>query len=313
MSAAHLFVAEDGRLCAIWRCAAGAAVYEFARWAAVLIAYFVPAGHEWLFQGLYVTTLAILLLVSFLFLLRVLDRVRSSPAVALGLGSGKPWLRDGALGVLFGGAMVGTGAALIAVLCDLRFHVSISAPVWKPLVVVVWTLLASSLAEELTFRGYPFQRLVESVGAPGAVVLASALFGLAHGWNPHVGPFAVANTAAVGVLLSLAYLRTRGLWLPWGIHFGWNFTLGVALGLPVSGLTDFAVLGRSQLIGPLWLTGGAYGLEGSATATVVIVVGIIVLLLVPARPAPTVEIAPPMKPLSIAAAPDHEAPPQRIQ
>jgi hypothetical protein len=82
----------------------------------------------------------------------------------------------------------------------------------------------------------------------------------------------LVSTVLVGVLLALAYLRTRALWLPWGIHWGWNATLGLVFGLPVSGL-DFSVLVDATVQGPEWLTGGAYGLEASALGTAVILLG----------------------------------------
>ena len=66
-----------------------------------------------------------------------------------------------------------------------------------------------------------------------------------------------------GVLLAAAYLRSRALWLPWGIHLAWNAVLGVGFGLPVSGLTQFAVVVQGTAQGPEWLTGGGYGLEAS--------------------------------------------------
>ena len=86
------------------------------------------------------------------------------------------------------------------------------------------------------------------------------------------------------VLLSISYLRTRALWLPWGIHFGWNFALGVLFGLPVSGLRLFNVVVRTAVSGPTWVTGGSYGVEASATAVVIILVGIVMVWKLPLAP-----------------------------
>jgi hypothetical protein len=66
--------------------------------------------------------------------------------------------------------------------------------------------------------------------------------------------------------------------MPWGIHFGWNTVLGLVFGLPVSGLTDFSVIVKSRALGPKWLTGGAYGIEGGALGTIVIVLGLLPML-----------------------------------
>jgi membrane protease YdiL (CAAX protease family) len=72
------------------------------------------------------------------------------------------------------------------------------------------------------------------------------------------------------VLLAFGYLRSRSLWLPLGIHFGWNFALGFMFGLPVSGMSEFAVVVRGSTSGRPWLTGGAYGVENSALAAVLL-------------------------------------------
>src|SRR5205085_10260033 len=98
--------------------------------------------------------------------------------------------------------------------------------------------------------------------------------------NPHDTKIRVTNTALFGVLIALAYLRTRSLWLPWGLHFGCNAMLGLICGLPVSGVTECAVVGKGEAIGPVWLTGGAYGLEGSATATGVLIAATVFLWLI---------------------------------
>jgi hypothetical protein len=96
------------------------------------------------------------------------------------------------------------------------------------------------------------------------------LFGLAHLQNPAATPLSTANTVLVGVLLALCYLKTRGLWLPFGLHFGWNFWLGYVFSLPVSGIELSQRLFTVRLGEPVWLSGGAYGPEGSLLTTVAI-------------------------------------------
>ena len=130
-------------------------------------------------------------------------------------------------------------------------------------------LLFAAANEELLFRGYAFQRLAASVGALWAVLITSALFGAGHLLNPSATPLSTANTVLAGVLLSLAYLKTRALWLPIGLHWAWNFTMGPILGLPVSGLNISPTLFRSEAAGPTWLAGGVYGPEGGLILTLV--------------------------------------------
>ena len=119
------------------------------------------------------------------------------------------------------------------------------------------------------------------------------MFGVVHLANPGASLWGLINTILIGVLLSIAYLRTRALWLPWGIHFGWNFALGLLFGLPVSGLRIFNVMVRTTVSGPPWVTGGNYGVEASATTVVVILIGVVMVwklplarLAQPATPSP---------------------------
>ena len=138
-------------------------------------------------------------------------------------------------------------------------------------------ILVAAANEELIFRGYPFQRLVESFGAVGAVVLSSAVFGLGHLANPDHTWISGANSILAGILLAIAYLRTRGLWMPLGIHFMWNYVQGVVLGLPVSGYYFRGFL-KPRVSGAAWLTGAGYGPEGGVLATAAVGAGIIYVL-----------------------------------
>jgi hypothetical protein len=177
---------------------------------------------------------------------------------------------------------------------ELSFKFEFSDRIIGPALLVVWVLATAAMLEEVTFRGYPFQRLADglnsidrSIGMPfgsSAIVVLSILFGAVHMRNPHATLLGAANTALIGVFFAIAYLRTRSLWMSFGAHFGWNFSLGVLFGLPVSGMTRFSVVVQGVARGPYLLTGGDYGLEASATGTAVILLGIFFLvMLVPWR------------------------------
>ncbi|MBI3896533.1 MAG: CPBP family intramembrane metalloprotease [Acidobacteria bacterium] len=139
---------------------------------------------------------------------------------------------------------------------------------------VTFLFMVSATTEELLFRGYPFQRLVEGSNGWVAIAIFSFLFGYLHAGNPHVTRLSVANTIIAGILLSLAYLKTRALWLPIGFHFSWNWMLSL-LGQPVSGLM-MAPMPWKVVASPEydWLHGGDYGPEGGLLATIVLSVGI---------------------------------------
>jgi membrane protease YdiL (CAAX protease family) len=227
-------------------------------------------------DAVYRPTAMLLLLAVYTALLLFADRIHTNPLSAMGLGR-QHAIRQSLTGIALGFAMISIGVLGIAMVGRLSFTIRMNPHIALLLLVELFILATGAMTEELMFRGYPFQRLVEAVGPVVTVLMMSALFGLAHVGNPHASFWAVTNTIVVGVLLSIAYLRTRSLWLPWGIHFGWNFALGVAYGLPVSGLNEFAVTVHGHATGPTWLTGGAYGLEGGALGTMAIAAGFIPL------------------------------------
>jgi membrane protease YdiL (CAAX protease family) len=250
---------------------AGVATYAVFRFIAPVLASLLTRDYT-TFDVLYRPVSAALLLIIYVLLLLV-EHGSLSPFRDMGLGTGAA-AKYFVLGVLYATAMVGVAVAAIAVFGTYEATLERTQSPWLPMAEQAWILLTGALAEELAFRGYPFQRLVEAARPLGAVLVMSALFGAIHLTNPAFSWYAFANTLAIGVLFCLVYLRTRSLWLVWGLHFGWNFVLGVGFGLPVSGLDQFSVLVKGTAQGPAWLTGGAYGIEASLTGFLVILAGI---------------------------------------
>lgn len=267
----------DGRLRAVWRFALSVVVVFVANFLAAALAMHFGRPGVRRFDIVYRPLTVAFLLGGFMGLLQFADRVRE-PLAAMGLGRARGWLRETLVGLAVGGAMVAVAVGLIAIVGSLDVVAVVNGRALMLAAAEIVVLIFGALAEELMFRGYPFQRLVEAGGAVTAVLVLSVLFGLVHLGNPHASVWGLVNTVLVGILLSLAYLRTRRLWMPWGIHFAWNFTLGMLFGLPVSGLTEFAVLVHGRADGPTWLTGGSYGIEASATAALVIVLGTVALI-----------------------------------
>ena len=134
-------------------------------------------------------------------------------------------------------------------------------------------LLASAIfpavSEEMLFRGVLFRWIEEFGGSWAALLVTSALFGAAHLANPGATWVAAVGIAfEAGVMLGAAYMLTRSLWLPMGIHAAWNFTQGEIYDVPVSG-SDPHGLVTAQLNGPPLLTGSGFGLEASLIAIAV--------------------------------------------
>lgn len=278
----NILVAADGRARAIWRFVLALLVIFFSNTLAAGIASLVGCGRR--FELAYRPLALVLAVAGFALLLFIADHIEARPLAAMGLVS-KRWMRDAALGLLIGFLMVTVAVAVISVFGNLTVTVTVTGRTLQLAAVELVVLASGAMMEEVMFRGYPFQRLVESVGAPAAIAVLSGLFGAAHWANPNSSVWGMINTAGVGVLFSIAYLRTRSLWLPWGIHFAWNATLGLLFGLPVSGIMSFAVIVRSKATGPIWLTGGSYGIEASALGSAVIAAGLIaVLIFITPRP-----------------------------
>lgn len=142
--------------------------------------------------------------------------------------------------------------------------------------------LSVAVAEELVFRGFPFQRLLEGVGVLPAQILMAAYFVLTHSSGlagaGDVRAMATVNIFLAGILFGTAYLKTRSLALPIALHFTLNFVQGPLLGFGVSGTHEqsaFVVqLGHSSA----WWTGGTFGLEASVPGTVAIGLALLVML-----------------------------------
>jgi uncharacterized protein len=141
-------------------------------------------------------------------------------------------------------------------------------------------LAAGSIGEEVLFHGYAFQRLLGLLGSFATVFFVGAVFAVMHGANPHATWFGLVNTAGFGVLFGYAFLRSRDLWLPIGLHFGWNCTLPL-FGVNLSGLR-MNVTGHEMVwtAGALW-SGGEYGPEASVLTS-----GVLLLLFVYIAKAP---------------------------
>lgn len=203
------------------------------------------------------------------------------PWRALGLTLHAGWWRDFIVGSLIGVASLALATAIAAGAGGLRFTASprtMLLQVIQTLVMSALLFIFAALAEEALFRGYPLQTLTRAKLAWLAILLTSVPFAAVHLHNPNVVKgFTFINTALAGVWLAVAYLRTRSLWLPLGVHWAWNWALGSLFGLPVSGITTIAPnpLLRGSDLGPAWLTGGSYGIEGGLACTIALVVSTI--------------------------------------
>jgi uncharacterized protein len=200
--------------------------------------------------------------------MKIFDR---RPFTDIGLQTGRPSALNFVTGVLFGG-----GAAALMLLAPLlagtghlvlREHSSFA---WPSLLFFLAALWFAAAGEEMIFRGYAFQLLIEKMGPYATVLPVGVIFGLTHMSNPYSSPLAVFNTVLWGILLGYAFLRSHDLWLPLGLHFGWNAILPL-FGVNLSGLTiEVSRYSYRWDLLPLW-SGGDYGPEGGLLTTIFVV------------------------------------------
>lgn len=233
----------------------------------------------------------------------VLRLLGESPAVAAGAVAGvalsgvataqyalgtiglrpQQFARNLSLGFLLGVALI--GILLVAGLGGGWFSVTDLAT-WPDLAVAALGGLvlfaAVGLAEELIFRGAVMTLLSWAFWPWLGLAVNAAIFGLAHAGNAGASLAGVVNVGLFGVMTGIFYLRSGSLWLPIGLHWGWDFGETSIFGFPDSGLPPHSVV-NLQVHGPDLWTGGAFGPEASLLTPIVIVLGLVTVLGLPGR------------------------------
>jgi membrane protease YdiL (CAAX protease family) len=175
-------------------------------------------------------------------------------------------LHELGVGIVWGCILMSTLMGVLAA-CG-AYHVNGSNN-WTVLVEPLAEMGFVALMEEIVFRGILFRVIEKSLGTWIAIGLSSILFAAAHLGNEGVSTLGVINIVMAGVLLAGAYISTRRLWFAIGVHFAWNYALMAVFSVTVSGHPAHGLL-AGVMSGPEWLTGGAFGVEASAIAIVVV-------------------------------------------
>ena len=189
---------------------------------------------------------------------------------------------------LLKGVVMGVGAALAIVLLPValglaHFQTVPNADIsWRAALFMPVLLFCGAMGEEIAFRGFVLQYLMRGWTPWIAIVSTGVLFGWLHNDNPSATLLSDCNTALFGILFGVALLRSHDLWLPIGLHFGWNCALPF-LGVEVSGLTiriaGYELVWKS---GKLW-SGGMYGPEASVLTSAVLLILFLVVWKLPVR------------------------------
>lgn len=149
---------------------------------------------------------------------------------------------------------------------------------WIEILQVTLILILVSFSEELVFRGYILNNLLQSMPKIPALLISAVLFAGFHALNPGMSLIAFLNIFIAGALMGSNYIFTRNLWFSICFHFSWNFFQGPVLGFEISGL-DLPVMLEQNLRGSTLLTGGAFGLEASWLATFTLSITTLILFL----------------------------------
>lgn len=230
------------------------------------------------FMLLAVMAEAVAVTVSVFLAVRFLDR-RSIES--LGLALNIQTLTDLAVGVLITLLQMG----LIYLLMSWLGWITFEGFAWEfdPIGLVVRNTVLFFLifvgvawSEELLSRGYHLQTIASGLNLFWGVMISSAIFGILHLANPNATWLSAVGIFLAGLLFAYGYLRTRQLWLPIGMHLGWNFFEGVVFGFPVSGL-DIYPLTRIQVQGPELWTGGAFGPEAGLIVIPALILGVVLI------------------------------------
>jgi hypothetical protein len=194
-----------------------------------------------------------------------LDR-QMHPVSAQGLPRRTGWPGEAGLGLAVGWSLAVACVLPMVVAGGIAIVLVLQPSAWGWLLADAAFFALAALAEEVAFRGYGFQRFAHAVGPVGATLGFAAFYAIVQALLPGSNRASVAVSVALSLLLSTAYLRTRALWLSWGLNFGWKASRGLLFGLAVSGVTSHSPVVQGDPMGSFWLTGGGYGLDGSWVA-----------------------------------------------
>lgn len=219
-------------------------------------------------EPLYRIFLLFLLIMGYAAISRVGQR-RMPASTAIGLAKRPGRAGEFALGAALGWAGVVLCVLPTALIGGLVVTTFTSGHQFFVAALDLLSVAVGTLAVELAFRGYGFQRLVEAMGPALATFFMAAIYAI---WRTHSAETTTASVLVsffLGWVLALAALRTRAVWVSWGLNFAWIAATTMLFGLPVAGPMNYSPLLATNARGPAWVTGGFQGPEGSAFAVMV--------------------------------------------
>jgi membrane protease YdiL (CAAX protease family) len=177
------------------------------------------------------------------------------------------------LGIPFGFAMVSLMMVLIALLRGfsiegIAIHGQQAA---KAGVLYGIGFVMVGIFEEFSFRGYLQSTLGSGMGFWPAAIVLSVLFGAVHLQNQGEAWVGALTAGSFGVVAALSLRRTGTIWFAIGMHAAFDWGETYLYSVADSGFLAQDHLLNSSFHGPLWLTGGSVGPEGSVMAFVTLI------------------------------------------
>jgi membrane protease YdiL (CAAX protease family) len=188
---------------------------------------------------------------------------QANPVSGQGLPLRAGWRGEAGIGLALGWSIALVCVLPLVVVGGIAIVLNLRGSAFGWLLADAAFFALAALAEEVAFRGYGFQRFMHALGPVGAVVGFALFYAMVQTRAAGTSHASFAVSVVLSLLLSTAYLRTKALWVGWGINFGWKAVRALVFGLAVSGITNHSPVVQGDPMGPFWLTGGGYGLDGS--------------------------------------------------
>ncbi|MBY4974033.1 type II CAAX endopeptidase family protein [Streptococcus suis] len=189
--------------------------------------------------------------------------VEKSPWLGLGIRK-KGALKDFLLGWGIGAAMLTTCVLLMwgfGAIQVTSFQFSANLVGEFLILVLAWSIQGT--AEELLTRGWIFSSLSAKHNIPVGILISSLFFTFLHLGNDGISLIPLLDLTLFAILACLVMLKTGNLWVIGGLHAAWNCFQGNVFAFPVSGTQAGQAFIAVETSGPDWLSGGAFGVEGS--------------------------------------------------
>ncbi len=224
--------------------------------------------------------LALLLFAGFTAMGFVFDR-QMNPIAAPGFPLRSGWVGESGLGIAIGWGLTVACVLPLTIAGGIAIRISGGSQAWRWFVLDAAFFAVAALVEEMAFRGYAFQRFAGALGGFGAALAFASFYGILQTQLPTAGSsvsiLSIGVSVALSLVLATAYLRTRALWLSWGINFAWKASRALLFGLALSGDTSHSPIVQGDPMGRFWLTGGGFGLDRTWLTCLILLAGIVVV------------------------------------